>query len=283
MEVRLARRQSYDPPHELTSVTSPHTPNLMPIKRLWSIYLMEAIGLAVFMTFASAFTVLLFHPDSSVGKAIGEPAARFAVLGVCMFPVVLFGIIKAPWGKKSGAHINPAVTLAFWRLGKISAVDAAFYILFQFLGAIATVWIVAQIMGPLYSHPEIDFAANKPGPDGPAVAFAIEFVITFGLMMLLLWMSNDERLEPKLPLFVSLLIGFYLTTATPFTGMSLNPARTTGSAVWASERPGLWLYFVAPIAATLCAAELYRRVWPDRLGGKSYPPPPPSPAEAESS
>lgn len=237
---------------------------------------MEAVGLAVFMTFASALTVLLFHPDSAVGKAIGAPEARFAALGIGMVPVVLFGIIKAPWGRKSGAHINPAITLAFWRLGKISTVDAAFYILFQFLGAIATVWIVAQVLGPVYAHPAIDFAANKPGPDGTAVAFAIEFVITFGLMLLILWMSNDEKLEPKLAFFVAILIGFYLATATPFSGMSLNPARTTGSAVWASERPGIWIYFVAPVAATLLAAELYRRVWPDRLGGKSYPPSPES-------
>lgn len=237
---------------------------------------MEAVGLAVFVAFASAFTVLLFHPDSPVGKAVGDPGARYAVLGAGMFPIVLFGILKAPWGKRSGGHINPAVTLAFWRLGKISAVDAAFYILFQFLGAIVAVGIVARVLGPLYSHPAIDFAANKPGPDGAALAFAIEFAITFGLMTLILWVGNDERLEPRLPLFVALLIAFYLTIATPFTGMSLNPARTAGSAVWASERPALWIYFVAPVAATLLVAELYRRRWPDRLGGKSYPPPPES-------
>lgn len=235
---------------------------------------MEGLGLAVFMLFASGFTMLLFHPDSPVGKAVKEPAAKFFLLALAMFPVILFGIVNAPWGKKTGAHVNPAVTLAFWRLGKISAFDAAGYVVGQFAGAVLMVGLIALVSGKAYSHPAIDFAATKPGPEGPMVAFGIEFTITFVLMMLILWASNDAKLEKKLPLFVSLLIALYLMFATPYTGMSLNPARSFGSAVWASERPALWIYFVAPVAANLLAAELYRRLWPNRLGGKSYPPPP---------
>jgi len=229
------------------------------------------MGLAVFMAFAGGLTVLLFHPDSPVGRAL-EPPARYFALGLGMAPVVWLGIVNAPWGKRSGAHVNPAVTLAFWRLGKISGVDALFYMAFQFLGAIAIARIMGWIFGPLYTHPAVDFASTKPGPDGVWVAFGVEFAISFGLMAMTLWMANDERLAKRSGGAMALLLGFYLATATPFTGMSLNPARTTGSAVWASERPGLWIYFVAPCLATLLAAELYRRRFPDRLGGKSYPP-----------
>lgn len=233
---------------------------------------MEGLGLAVFMLFASGFTMLLFHPDSPVGKAVEEPATKFFLLAFGMFPVILFGIVTAPWGKKTGAHVNPAVTLAFWRLGKISTFDAVGYVVGQFIGAILMVGFVALMAGKAYAHPAIDFASTKPGPGGPPVTFVIEFAITFLLMMLILWASNDERLEKRLPLFTSGLIAFYLMVATPYTGMSLNPARSAGSAVWASERPSLWIYFVAPVAATLLAAEIYRRLWPNRLGGKSYPP-----------
>lgn len=243
-------------------------------RRPWAAYAMEGLGLAVFMLFASSFTMLLFHPDSPVGRAIQEPSTKYFILAFAMFPVILFGIVTAPWGKRTGAHINPAVTLAFWRLGKMEAFDAAGYIVGQFSGAILMVGLVALVAGKAYSHPAIDFAATKPGPEGTAVAFAIEFTMTFVLMMLLLWASNDERLVKKLPLFTSLLIAFYLTSATPHTGMSLNPARSFASALYAHDRPSLWIYFVAPVAATLLAAEIYRRCWPDRLGGPSYPPPP---------
>lgn len=234
---------------------------------------MEGLGLAVFMLFASLFTMLLFHPDSPVGVAIRDPTQKYFLLAFAMFPVILFGIVSAPWGKKTGAHVNPAVTLAFWRLGKISAFDAMGYIVGQFAGAILIVGLVALVAGKAYSHPAIDFVQTKPGPKGVWGAFGIEFTMGFFLMMLILWASNDKALEKKLPLFTSLLIAFYLMFATPYTGMSLNPARTFGSAVWAKERPGLWLYFVAPVAATLLAAEIYRRCWPNRLGGPSYPPP----------
>ena len=261
---------------ELASTASPRSAD-PPSQRegfrpAWAAYAMEGLGLAVFMLFASAFTMLLFHPDSPVGKAVKEPAVKYFLLAFAMFPVILFGIVSAPWGKRTGAHVNPAVTLAFWRLGKISTFDAAGYIVGQFVGATLMVGLIALVAGKAYAHPAIDFAQTKPGPGGVPVAFAIEFTITFLLMMLILWASNDERLEKRLPLYVSLLIAFYLMFATPYTGMSMNPARSFASAVWAKAHPALWLYFVAPIAATLLAAELYRRLWPDRLGGPSYPP-----------
>ena len=235
---------------------------------------MEALGLAVFMLFASLFTMLLFDPDSPVGKAVKDPAVKYLILAFAMFPVILFGIVGAPWGKRTGAHVNPAVTLAFWRLGKISTFDAVGYVVGQFVGAVTMVGLVFRVAGKAYSGPAIDFAATKPGPDGPGVAFAIEFTITFAMMMLILWASNDRRLAKKLPLLVSSLIAFYLMFATPYTGMSLNPARSFGSAFWARDCPFLWIYFVAPTAATLLAAEIYRRCWPNRLDGESYPPPP---------
>ena len=87
--------------------------------------------------------------------------------------------------------MNPAVTLAFWRLGKISTFDAVGYIVGQFVGAALMVGLVSLVAGKAYSHPAIDFAQTKPGPGGVPVAFAIEFAITFVLMMLILWASND--------------------------------------------------------------------------------------------
>ena len=91
-------------------------------------------------------------------------------------------------------------------------------------------------------------------------------------MMLILWAANDERLEKKLPLYVSLLIAFYLMFATPVHRHEPEPCPHlrvggVGEASW----PGLWLYFVAPIAATLLAAELYRRLLARPAGRQVLP------------
>ena len=120
--------------------------------------------------------MLLFHPDSPVGKAIQEPALKYFLLAFAMFPVVFFGIAGAPWGKKTGAHVNPAVTLAFWRLGKMSAFDAAGYVVGQFLGAALTVGLVALVAGKCVLEPGDRLRRQtKPGPGGAPVAFGIEF------------------------------------------------------------------------------------------------------------
>ena len=242
-------------------------------KRPWGVYLQESLGIAVFMLFGGLAKVLFFHPDSPVSGWIEDPFTKNLVIALLFFPVMRWGIVEAPWGKRTGAHINPAVTLAFWRLGKIGRGDALWYIAFQFLGGLVTVAGMRLALGRWFTHPAVDMAATKPGPDGPWVALGVEFAITFGLMALMLWMVNDPKLEKRLGLMVSGLIVVYLTFAVPFSGMSLNPARSLGTGVWTGDRPSILIYFAAPIAATLLCAELYRRLWPDRLGGPSYPVP----------
>ena len=91
-------------------------------------------------------------------------------------------------------------------------------------------------------------------------AFAAEFAITFVLMLVLLVAVNSERLEKRAGLFAGALIALYLAFETPLSGMSLNPARTFGSALAARHWADLWLYFAAPVAAALLAAELYLRL-----------------------
>lgn len=234
-------------------------------------YLMESLGLAVFMTVGGLLKIALFYPDSPLARAVQEPVAKNVVVAFVFFPVMLYGIVDAPWGKRTGAHINPAMTMAFWRLGKIGRGDALGYVVFQFLGGLGTVALLRLAFGRLFTHPAVDYNASKPGSDGPWVALGVEFAITFGLMALVLWAVNDPKLKPKLGLMISGLISLYLIFAVPYSGMSLNPARSLATGVWTSDRPSILIYFVAPILATLLAAEGYRRLWPNRLGGPSYP------------
>ena len=242
------------------------------LARHWPAYLMEAGGLAYFVISASVLTTLLEYPGSPIHQALGAKPLRLVVLGIAMGAVIA-SIVYSPWGKRSGAHINPSVTWAFYRLGKIGGWDAAFYTAAQFGGAMAAVQLMRLVLGAPYRHPSVDYVVTKPGPAGALVAFGAEFGISFVLMLAVLVAVNSKRLKPLAGLFAGVLVALYLAFETPLSGMSLNPARTFGSALAARYWAGLWLYFAAPVAATLLAAELYVRVGGRARvrAGPSYP------------
>ena len=232
-------------------------------KQHWPEYLMEAAELGLFMFSACAFTVLLFHPSSPVAQTIADGVVRRLTMGTAM-GLTAMAIIFSPLGKRSGAHFNPSVTWTFFRLGKIDAWDAAFYTLFQFAGAIAGVMLASLTLGKLIAHQSVNYAVTLPGPRGPIVAFFAELFISFILMSSILILGNTKRLARWTGFFAGALVAIYITIESPISGMSMNPARTFGSAVGARVWMSLWIYFVAPPLGMLLAAEVYRRlrVWP---------------------
>ena len=154
--------------------------------------------------------------------------------------------------------MNPAVTLTFLSLGKIAPWDALFYVMFQFLGGIAGVLVANSLIGSALQHSAVNYAVTIPGPRGPWVAFIAEFAISMLMMSMVLWVSNSRRLSRYTPLFAGALIATFITFEAPLSGMSMNPARTVGSAFHAGEWTALWVYFTAPTAAMLLASVLYR-------------------------
>jgi aquaporin Z len=235
----------------------------------WRLYLYEAAELAAFMLSACVFTVLLFAPE--IAPVRNAWAAR-ALMGVAMALTAIL-IIESPWGKRSGAHFNPAITVTFFRLGKIGPYDTLFYIAAHFAGAIAGVGIAALLLGARLALPQVRYAVTVPGLGGVPGAFAAEFFMAVLLMSVVLYTSNRPRLAPFTPYCVGVLIANYILFLAPVSGFSINPARTLGSAVFAHVWTATWLYFVAPLAGMLGAAELYARgVKPDDLpaGGRHY-------------
>jgi aquaporin Z len=225
----------------------------------WPEYLIEATGLGLFMISACAFVALLEHPGSFARQAIEDPAARRFLIGLAMGATAI-AIIYSPWGKQSGAHLNPAVTLTFFRLGKIEAWDSVFYILAQFLGGIAGVALSSLILGQMVlSDPTVNYVVTLPGESGPWLAFACEVAISFGLMLTVLITSNTRNLNRYTGLFAGALVATYITLEAPLSGMSMNPARTFGSAANAELWTALWVYFTAPPIGMLIASELYLR------------------------
>src|SRR5262245_56889676 len=114
------------------------------LRQHWPEYLIEGALLGLFMISAVLFTVLLEQPVSPVHQAIANPHLRRMLIGVAM-GLTAIALIYSPWGQRSGAHMTPATTLTFLRLGKVQPWDAAFYIVAQFLGGVLGV-LVAKVL-----------------------------------------------------------------------------------------------------------------------------------------
>ncbi len=222
----------------------------------WPEYLMEAGLLAAFMVAACVFGALYEFPNSPVHRAIMSGFPRRLLMGISL-GLTAIAIIYSPWGKQSGAHINPSVTLTFLRLGKIRRWDALFYVVSQFTGSLLGVLLVGLFLGQELADPAVRYVVTVPGSNGPWVALLSEFTIAFGLMSTVLYFSNHHRLDRYTGLFVGLLIATYISLEAPFSGMSMNPARTVGSAFPPMIWDGLWIYLTAPPLGMLTAAELY--------------------------
>lgn len=223
----------------------------------WPEYLMEAAELGLFMISACLFVVLIEHPASPLRAAIDDPFVRRMLIGIAMGATAI-AIVLSPLGKRSGAHFNPAVTLTFWRLGKIDGWDALFYVVAQGVGAVAGVMLFKALAGArLVADPSVNYVATLPGAPGAVWAFVAEVLISFGLMLTVLHVSNSKRLNRYTAFFAGSLVAIYITFEAPISGMSMNPARSLGSALPGGIWDGLWLYFVAPPIGMLAAAQVF--------------------------
>jgi aquaporin Z len=245
--------------HKQAAPRSPDTLGAWASFRLhWPEYLMEAGELALYMFFTCAFSTLIQHPASPVRHLIASGMIRRSLYGVAI-GVTVVAIIMTPWGKQSGGHFNPAMTFTFYRMGNMGFWDAVFYAVAQFTGAISGVAIARYVLlGALANH-SVHFAVTAPGVYGRAVAFVAELTISFILMITVLLVTARVILARFAPYFVGALYAMFITFETPLSGMSMNPARTFGSAFHAGYWHALWIYFFAPTLGMLIAAEVFLR------------------------
>jgi len=223
----------------------------------WPEYLAEAGLLGLFMVVACVLGVALGHPASAAVRALPQPFARRAMFGLAMGATAV-AIIYSPPGKRSGGHINPAVTLTFLALGKMKPRDAALYVVAQTAGAAGGVLVAWAVLGARLAHPAVHFVTTRPGTAGALAAFAAEAAISFVLMTVLLAVSASRR-QAWTGVCAGVLVAVYIAVEAPLSGMSMNPARSLASALPAGELRPLWIYLLAPPLGMLAAAGLMRR------------------------
>jgi aquaporin Z len=236
------------------------------VRRNWPEYLIEGWALGTFMVSAGLFATLLEYPGSTVHRAIANAEVRRALIGIAMGLTAIL-LIYSPWGQRSGAHMNPAVTLTFLRLRKIHRMDALLYILAQLIGGTIGVLLVAVLLGSAFTGPPVNYVATLPGARGAWIAFISEALISLALIYVVLALSNATRFARFTGIAAGCLVAIYITFEAPLSGMSMNPARSFASAAPAGLWQGFWIYLIAPVIGMLAGAQLFLATRPrDAVG-----------------
>ena len=155
-------------------------------------------------------------------------------------------------GHISGAHINPAVTLGFALVRRISLRDAGVYWAAQMVGAVLAASVLRLLLG------KVGIMGGHAITIDPVQAVGVEIVLTFLLMFVIMAVATDKRAVGRAAaLAIGATVTFDILVGGPLTGGSMNPARTTGPALLAANWQDLWVYWVGPLVGAALAAFLY--------------------------
>jgi aquaporin Z len=219
-------------------------------------------GLAPWAAEALGTFLLVLGAMSAIALALGDGSplagwwgsARLLATGLLVGMIVAL-IVVSPLGRVSGAHLNPAITLAFWATHMIGRRDVLAYAGAQLAGALAgalafrVLWGgVAASVGGGVTHPSV--------PAG--VALGLEAAMTAILVASIFTFVSSERLMRWTPLMIVGVLALLIWKGSPYTGTSLNPARSEGPAIAFGDLADLWLYLLGPPAGALAVALLWR-------------------------
>jgi MIP family channel proteins len=208
---------------------------------------------------------------SLIAELIGTFALIFIGAGAVALNAGLVGIAFAhglvivsfayAYGHISGTHINPAVTLGVWAAGKMDALRALSYIVFQVAGGVLGALALRYVLG----GPESGLGATKLAPNvSPTVGLVLEAILTFFLANAVLNCAVSGKAGNLAGLAIGLTLTLSILMGGPLTGASLNPARSIGPAVALGDFANLWVYLVGPILGGVLAGLLYRYVLEER-------------------
>jgi aquaporin Z len=221
----------------------------------WAPWVCEFVGTALLLAGGLSAVFLNFGPASPVAPHLHSTSARLLLTGL-LFAGTGSLVALSPLGRRSGAHLNPAVTLAFFTQGKVHPHDLAGYITAQLTGALTATAVLRLTMG--HTARVLHLGATQPGHGfSPLDAAGLETLMTASLILMIFFFTSHTRTARWTPLGNWLLVATLVWQAAPYTGTSLNPARSIAPAVLAPEMSNLWVYIAGPCAGALLAAAVF--------------------------
>ena len=219
-------------------------------------YVAESIG-TFWLTFAGCGSAVI---------AAGFPEVGIGLLGVSLAFGLTVLTMAYSIGHISGCHLNPAVTIGLAAGGRFPARDIGPYIIAQVVGAIAAAAVLYMIAsGAPGFDPAGGFAANgygehSPGQYGPVAAFLTEALMTMFFLFIIMGATHGKAPAGFAPIAIGLGLTLIHLVSIPVTNTSVNPARSTGPALFAGgwAMAQLWLFWVAPLLGGALGGILYR-------------------------
>jgi aquaporin Z len=226
-------------------------PGLHPVE-----WLCEAIGTMILLVGGLSAVCLDFGRGSWVAEHIPSTSWRLLITGA-LFAATGSLVAVSPIGRRSGAHLNPAVTLAFRITGHVHPHDLAGYWIAQFTGALAGAGLIRLLWGGVAQS--VNFGVTHPGRGfGAAAALGVEFLMASILLTVILAFVSIRALMHWTPLAAWVVVTVLVWQGAPYTGTSLNPARSAGPALVAGDPRDLWVYLAAPLLAAVAVALVVR-------------------------
>lgn len=221
----------------------------------WGPWACEFVGTAILLAGGLSAVFLDFGPSSPVPRHLHSTSARLLLTGL-LFAGTGSLVALSPLGRRSGAHLNPAVTLAFWTQRKVHPHDLAGYITAQLGGAVAAAAVLRVAWG--HTARTLQLGTTQPGHGfTPLAAAALETLMTALLIMMIFVLTSSPLTARWTPLGNWLLVATLVWQGAPYTGTSLNPARSIAPALLAPEHAHLWVYIAGPCAGALLTAFLF--------------------------
>ena len=248
--------------HGTTAGLTPPTGRTRPAWRRTLHSALLELALTALMLFVVTTTVRWFMGtlDPAAGGWWNTPEGRLlAVAPLSGYTVT--AVMLSPWGKVTGGHVNPAITVAMWRYGRTPARDIAPFIAGQLLGSVLGSAAGRLVWGPVISSPAVDYAVIRPASGWSwAAVSAIEAATMFVIVAVAGIGISSPGLGPFTPWAVGTMIAAQIVAFGTLSGGIANPAREFGPALFAGTPSLLPAYLLAPPAGAFAATAVIRRL-----------------------
>jgi MIP family channel proteins len=223
-------------------------------------FLVEIVGTFI-LVYAICSAATVYAVTSQLGTQLGVVGlGQLGVIGIGLVHALVLTAIVYAIAYRTGAQVNPAVTIGLLVARKIKGKEAAVYIAAQIIGAVIAAAVVYSIFGS-----EMAASVTLPLNDNVVRALILETVMTFTLVYVVLatTTSKNFKIAPLAGVAIGFTLGFNVMFGGAITGGSLNPARSFGPALIMGNFDYNWIYWVAPIMGGLIAAGVYKALHKD--------------------